>query len=208
MGLEIKKTGRVKNIGNVAARKFEKGMGKPVGWMDSPHDSAAAIPALTDDAHQKTILFTSQDTDEPQEGYITFELLDIQAAAGAGGYAGDSLEVIRQLHVLKSWARAKFGSKVEHIHFITARGNSMLPTIDDGDILFVDHMVRYYDGDGIYVLVREHSIQVKRLQLLYNGNLLIISDNQAYQTETLSQQEAKSININGRVKAVWAFKNL
>lgn len=34
------KTGRERNLGNQAARRLENGMGKPIGWMDTIHDSA------------------------------------------------------------------------------------------------------------------------------------------------------------------------
>jgi len=84
----------------------------------------------------------------------------------------------------------------------------MQPTIDDGDLLFVDHTVRFYDGDGIYVLSREHMIQVKRLQMLHNGKLFIISDNPSYRTEEVSREEAENITINGLVKGLWGFKSV
>jgi len=123
-------------------------------------------------------------------------------------HADEFLEIVRNLHVLESWARGKFGTRADHIHVITARGTSMRPTIDDGDLLFVDHTVRYFDGDGIYVLARGRSIQVKRLQLRHNGNLYIISDNPAYLREEISPEEANDIHINGLVKAMWAFKSV
>jgi hypothetical protein len=36
------KTGRTRNLGNQAARRLEKGMNQPIGWMDTAHGAAAS----------------------------------------------------------------------------------------------------------------------------------------------------------------------
>lgn len=43
-------TGKVRNVGNQLARKLEKGMGKPQGWMDADHSEklSAAKSHATD----------------------------------------------------------------------------------------------------------------------------------------------------------------
>src|SRR5690606_33538582 len=41
-------TGKVRNVGNQLARKLEKGMGKPQGWMDADHSGKHASAKIQD----------------------------------------------------------------------------------------------------------------------------------------------------------------
>lgn len=143
---------------------------------------------------------------EPASGYITFDLLDVQASAGAGLAAPENPEVLRRLNVLESWALTALGGDLSRIKLISARGTSMQGTIENGDVLFVDSTVRAYDGDGIYIISRGGDVQVKRLQKLHGDVLAIISDNRAYQSEHLSGEEANAVNVCGRVLAAWSLR--
>lgn len=143
---------------------------------------------------------------EALPGYISFDLLDVEAAAGNGRSAPESLEVIRRVNVLESWASAALGGDLSRIHLISARGTSMQGSIENGDVLFVDATVRAYDGDGIYVISRDNDVQVKRLQKLHGGALAIISDNRAYESERLTNEEANSVIVCGRVLAAWSMR--
>jgi len=40
-------TGKTRNVGDALARKLEKGMGKPEGWMDKDHSDADHIHSAT-----------------------------------------------------------------------------------------------------------------------------------------------------------------
>lgn len=64
---------------------------------------------------------------------------------------------------------------------IYARGNSMLPTIESGDSLLVDHSKKeIYDGK-IYCVRLDGQLYAKRLQKLTNRKIKIISDNKDYE---------------------------
>lgn len=143
---------------------------------------------------------------EPDPGYIAFDLLDVNAAAGNGYQQADFPEVVNKIHVLESWAHANINVELDRIKVITARGTSMQGTIENGDVLFVDATINAYDGDGVYVIARGNDIQVKRLQKLNGDVLAIISDNRAYESERLSGSDADSIVICGRVLAAWTIR--
>lgn len=142
----------------------------------------------------------------PDDGYISFELLDIDASAGNGLVATDHPEVIQHVNVLESWARSAIGGDLSRIKLISARGTSMQGTIENGDVLFVDASIRTFDGDGIYVITRGNDTHVKRLQRLHGDVLAIISDNRAYESERLTDEDANAVMICGRVLAAWTLK--
>ncbi len=140
--------------------------------------------------------------------YISFDLLNTEAAAGDGREMTEFPEVVQRVNVLESWARTALGGDLSHIKLISARGTSMQGTIENGDVLFVDSSIHAFDGDGIYVIARGSDVLVKRLQKLHGDILAIISDNRAYKSEELTGEEASSVTICGRVLAAWSLKKL
>jgi phage repressor protein C with HTH and peptisase S24 domain len=54
---------------------------------------------------------------------------------------------------------------------------------------------------GIFVLTKDHHLLLKRLQVLMDGSLRIISDNPAYDAETIAagELEHQGIIIHGQV---------
>lgn len=143
---------------------------------------------------------------EPEPGYIAFGLLDVSASAGNGSQPVDFPEVVRNIHVLESWAKANLPVDLSNIKVISARGTSMQGSIENGDVLFVDSSVKAYDGDGIYVIARGNDVQVKRLQKLNGDVLAVLSDNRAYESERLVGAEADAVVVCGRVLAAWSIK--
>lgn len=77
-------------------------------------------------------------------------------------------------------------------------GDSMEPTLESGDIVLIDHSQNYVDPHGgIYAIVVQEEIMLKRLQVLYpSGNVKIISDNLRYQPVEI---EPDLLKINGKV---------
>ncbi len=73
----------------------------------------------------------------------------------------------------------------------TAVGECMLPTIQDGDLLFVDTSEPKFSGFGIYVLEIAGERLVKRVQPKLDGSLTLISDNSAYETEHVPAAKAE-----------------
>jgi transcriptional regulator with XRE-family HTH domain len=98
------------------------------------------------------------------------------------------------------WIRAEFPSAdPKTVVQIEAVGDSMVPTIQPGSVVFIDINTNYYIQDGIYAIRHGGVIRIKRLHMLHNGNLLLKSDNPSYQTETLSPSEIETLPIAGRV---------
>lgn len=142
-------------------------------------------------------------SDDPSDDHIRFERLDVIAALGDGYINNETAEVVDFVHVDKAWAREKLGGNLSRIQVITARGDSMQGTIEDGDVLFVDTSVRSFEGEGIYLLSFADGLKAKRLQASVGGGLLVISDNPLYRTETIENDKLEKLTICGKVRGAW-----
>lgn len=84
---------------------------------------------------------------------------------------------------------------------ITAQGDSMHPTIPDGAMLLIDLSIRDVRNGYIYVVVKDGSLLVKRVQTKMDGSVVLISDNPVYEREELPANQVAELHIAGRV--VW-----
>lgn len=142
-------------------------------------------------------------SDDPSDDHIRFERLDVIAALGDGYINNETAEVVDFVHVDKAWARENLGGNLSRIQVITARGDSMQGTIEDGDVLFVDTSVRSFEGEGIYLLSFADGLKAKRLQASVSGGLMVISDNPLYRTETIENDKLEKLTICGKVRGAW-----
>ena len=80
------------------------------------------------------------------------------------------------------WLRALTGSGAEELSIIRVEGDSMAPTLNDGDDILVDRAgCNEALRDGIYVLRVDDSLLVKRLAIHPLGRRVTVqSDNPAY----------------------------
>ncbi len=138
--------------------------------------------------------------DETEVAWDDFALVpvyDVEASAGHGSHVEAELQT-GQLAFKKAWLREK-GLKIGHLAIITAKGDSMNPTICDRDTLLVDTRVDKIIDDSIYIVQADHHLIVKRLQQSLDGSVSIISDNPRYKEQTLNPDQAKTLKIAGRV---------
>lgn len=139
------------------------------------------------------------------EDMVLVRRLNIEAAAGRGRMVEDEFAV-GKFRFERSWLRQLSPASPDELSIITFVGDSMAPTINDGDDGLVDHSsagrrVR----DGIYVLRRDESLMVKRLAVAPRaGTVTIVSDNPAY--PTWSDVPVGEIDVLGRV--IWASRKL
>lgn len=124
--------------------------------------------------------------------------ISIEAAAGAGALV-HSEHVSEMIAFSAQWLKAR--QIVPHAaRILTARGDSMEPTIRDGDVLIVDTAIRQVLDNGIYCLVYDGLLLVKRLFVLRTGGIVISSDNKlAGRDEEIGSHEVPELHIAGRV---------
>ena len=178
----------VKPVGDAVASQIETALDLPRGWLDGKQNLDGFPKVFSDDL--------------PNDR-IRFERLDVVAALGDGYINNEAVEVVDFVHVDKEWAREKLGGNLSRIQVITARGDSMQGTIEDGDVLFVDTSVHSFEGEGIYLLSFADGLKAKRLQASVGGGLLVISDNPLYRTETIEGDGLEKLTICGKVRGAW-----
>lgn len=121
------------------------------------------------------------------DDFALVPLYDVWAAAGTGAEI-EQERVLAELAFRRYWL-AKLGLHAEHLVCIRARGDSMSPTVLDGDILLVDRQRTTVDRDSIYIVRSDDGLRVKRLQRLMGGGVRVSSDNRAYAEEVVSVEQ-------------------
>ncbi|MBV1702587.1 MAG: helix-turn-helix transcriptional regulator [Hyphomicrobiales bacterium] len=131
--------------------------------------------------------------------------LDVEASAGNGRLASQH-EPPQMLGFRTDWLR-RLGITPNRAQALTAVGDSMEPTIRDGDLLLVDRSVTQIIDNGIYVLTLGGLVIVKRVQMRRDHSLLLISDNrERYEPETVPPGEVDTLTVEGRVR--WFGRSL
>lgn len=134
----------------------------------------------------------------PTGDSVLIPMLNVQAASGAGVENGH-VEVVDRLPFSTTLLR-ELGVSPEHAHFIRNRGDSNEPTIADGAIVLVDASRRRIRDDGLYALVVDGDVRIKRVQKSVGGAVTLISDNPRYAPEAVDQPDR--LHIEGKV--FWA----
>ena len=141
----------------------------------------------------------------PVVDLVHVPVLDVAASAGHGALA-EMESKTAQFGFDEDWLKKLTQSKAASHSIIRVLGDSMEPTLFDGDEVMVD----LGDGqsrlrDGIYVLRMDDMLNVKRIAIEPKGRQIsVISDNPSY--PTWQSMERRSINIVGRV--LWFGRKL
>lgn len=124
--------------------------------------------------------------------------LDIHASAGTGSLAVHE-ETVDFLAFRSEWLR-KVGINPQAARVLTARGDSMEPTIRDGDILLLDTSINRIIDNAIYVVVYSGLVLLKRVQVKLDGSVVLSSDNSAvYVPEVVQPSEVESLHVAARL---------
>jgi phage repressor protein C with HTH and peptisase S24 domain len=145
-------------------------------------------------------IFAWEHTDDlPAGEYVMIPRLDVQLSAGSGreqleiGLMKDNPQAFRA-----EWIRL-MKLKPNKLAAMRAHGNSMEPTIHDGDSLLVDTSQTTVGDGKVYALWYDGGERVKRLFRLPGGGLRIKSDNPTFETIDLNSDYAGHVRIIGRV---------
>jgi phage repressor protein C with HTH and peptisase S24 domain len=134
-------------------------------------------------------------------GFLLIPRYDVHGSAGFGSFVQNE-SIVDFLAFREDWIRHDLGLAPSELVLIRARGDSMEPTIRDGDMLLVDIAPKHWKEDGIYVLTIEERLMVKRVQFRPGGALEVVSDNKAYVPLLIKAKEADDVRLAGKV--VWS----
>lgn len=132
-------------------------------------------------------------------GYTFLPLYAVKGSMGSGCVPAE--DIADWIAFKTDWLRLTFNGSLRSLSLIVGEGDSMMPTISPGDLVMVDTSKRFLSGDGIYVLNLFGNSLIKRVQVMFDGSVEIVSDNPAYKRQTIRGDELQALSVAGRV--VW-----
>lgn len=177
--------------------KMSKATGRPIEWLltgDGPmkRDEAEVIGEYT----------TGKDLGDE---FVLVPRYEVAASAG-GGAMVHSEQIVDHLAFRSEWVRNALDVSVQALALISVKGDSMEPTLSNGDLILVDTGTNKVEDNAIYVLRYNGSLMVKRIQRKITGTLIIKSDNVVYEPETVTGEAVNNLHVVGRV--VWSGRRM
>ncbi len=139
------------------------------------------------------------------KGLIQIAIYDLYASAGAGSFQ-ETEAVMGCIGFDRSWLHKLTSSDPARLSLIRVTGDSMTPTLLDGDLVLVDFaVIEAKPRDGIHVVRMGETLHIKRIAAHFrNDHISLTSDNPMY--PTWSDLDRQSVYIVGRV--LWFGRNL
>jgi phage repressor protein C with HTH and peptisase S24 domain len=148
----------------------------------------------------------SKNRSEPvQGGFVMFPRYEIEVGAGPGRNV-QSEQVVDFVSFKEEWVQNFLRVPRKDLALLSVKGDSMNPTLNDGDMILVDLRSERIEDSAIYVLEFDDALLVKRIQRKLDGSVVIKSDNQLYDAEILQKDRAEALKIIGRV--VWSGRRM
>lgn len=140
-----------------------------------------------------------------QEGFVMFPRYEIEVGAGPGRVVQNE-QIVDFVSFKEEWVRNFLRVPRKDLSLLTVKGDSMSPTLNDGDMILVDLRSQRIEDSAIYVLEFDDALLVKRIQRKLDGSVVIKSDNQLYDEEIIQKDRVGALRIVGRV--VWIGRRL
>jgi phage repressor protein C with HTH and peptisase S24 domain len=146
---------------------------------------------------------SAQVTGTPSNSDLVFApMFDVQASAGMGSdVVAEDIEDYFAFN--KSFLSRQLNVSSQELVFVTISGDSMLPTLHDGDRVLVDMSQKIVSHEGLYLLQSENGLMAKRLSD-NEGVLRVVSDNSEYENWTIAASAREANPIAGKI--VWCAR--
>jgi phage repressor protein C with HTH and peptisase S24 domain len=192
----------VRNIGDIIARRIEVNLELPLGWLDVPQQ----LIGNCDNNHKEssnTNYHLQNISREVTDLSYRIEQLDVEFSCGGGRLNGDYPDIVRSIEIDPEYAKRMFGGRPStSLKLATAIGDSMLGTINPGELVVLDVTVNRFVSDGIYAFTYGDGMHIKRLQFL-KDKIVVISDNRIYDRWDIDSENESKFHIHGFVVGKW-----
>lgn len=132
---------------------------------------------------------------------------DIAASMGPGTEPQEMNMVVEHMRLDANWVRQNLVyTSIDNLKLISGRGDSMAPTIRNGDALLVDAGVTSVESDAIYFFLMRGQQHVKRIQRNLDG-LTIISDNGQYREIDVPGDREGDITVLAQIIYWWTGRS-
>lgn len=136
-------------------------------------------------------------------------MLSIPVLEGHRSNDNDLPESVAAIQVSKWWLMPRIkAAKPESLRIVNVLGNTMAPTLQDGDCVIIDTSITEFNSDGVYVFRFGDNLLIRRAQLQINGSLLLISDNTAFPPMQIRGKEKDSLEIAGKCLTICTFRDI
>jgi len=187
--------------------RLEKGERKLTQeWIDKAAKAFGVAPShiitpIGDSAPASSA--TSIEDFAAEHGIVFLEELDLALGMGAT-YLDGTAEVRGVVPFKEDWLRGLFGGSFQNLKVFRGRGDSMQPTIMDGDIVIVDMGQRRIDDqDRIWAVAYGDFGMIRRVRVTHRGSWLLMPDNSVVRPDEVGDGEA---TIMGRV--IWIGRRI
>ncbi len=145
--------------------------------------------------------------DNPDDAYIAIPQVGARPSMGGGAVASEDLETAgHPFHFQRGWIKGTLKTAASQLRIMQVQGDSMEPTLRDGDTVLVDMGRRAPNPPGIFVLDDGLGLVAKRLEHVPGSDppaVRVISDNKHYPEY---ERTAEEIHIVGRIR--WFAREL
>jgi phage repressor protein C with HTH and peptisase S24 domain len=179
-----------KNLGEDLARKFEQALRLEPYWFDAkaehPRIRVVATPDLSANGEHTLV---------PRRR--------VQFSAGSGSMVFEE-EHAPPLAFRNEWLQRR-GLDPSKLVVAYVKGDSMAPTLADGDTVLINTAERGIIDGKVYALRQGGELRIKRL-FMRTFSVLVVSDNPAFTPEEIPLDKADDLHIIGQV--VWSACNM
>jgi len=136
----------------------------------------------------------------PDDVYVTVPYAMVKPAMGGGATVEIEPDHGKPYHFQKSWITHGLRADPANLRIMHVVGDSMEPTLRDGDIVLVDMGRAVPTPPGVFVLHDGIGLVAKRLEHIPNSEppvVRVLSDNKTY---SAYERTADEVNIVGRVR--------
>lgn len=137
-----------------------------------------------------------------EDEFVLLPRIDVRLGAGGEVELFDVSEEKELYAFRRDWLLSKGNPR--HMRLMTVMGDSMEPTLFDGDLVLVDLSRKDLAREGIFAVRIYDGLAVKRLQRAGKARVRVISDNPHYPPEERSLDNGE-FEIIGRV--IWAGRS-
>lgn len=202
-------------FGERAARSIERALYLPPGALDIPEYASEYVAGRAGHRHDGS----GDKTELPPAGHehemARHDGRPVTRDGDAGTYGSGIIPILTFSHgehgdpalpviIRREWAlhHLKF-SALGNLRAMVIHGDSMLPTLSEGDVIIIDIGVTRLDADAVYALLYANHFFIRRVRQRVNGDVEIISDNPIYPPEIIRHEDADKLKVVG--KAIYAF---
>ena len=139
-------------------------------------------------------------TEDYHNEFVAIQYAAVRPSMGGGAIVDDDGRPGRDFHFRRAWIRDRLRAAPSMLRVMAVQGDSMMPTLNDGDVILVDMNQRNPIPPGVFVLHDGMGLVAKRLEHVPMSDpprVRIISDNLRYTPYECMADEA---NIIGRVR--------